>query len=669
MAFWQNLKIGTRITVGFVLVILALGVGIWVTISGLNSSKSAFGDYSTVAQNTADALQLDRTLVGFRRTLTNYIANGDQASLGRLPTQRKTVADAIDALQASVKNDERLKMLQDAEDGINAANTDLDQAIKLRSDLQKLRDEGMTPNDTAIVSAMDSFYAEKKDSGDLTSALIAGEARAALAAMRMDLSRLLDANDNSALDALPKDYDQVKKKLAELRERTFDEAPLAKIKATEQKLDTYIAAASQIAPMQAQLVPLSAKLDTAVGAVSATLGKLVKSSNASLDQSTAANNAAISSSIRFGIIIAAIAVLLGAGIGFSVARGITKPVAGMTQAMGTLAGGDTTVEIPAQGRKDEIGRMAAAVQVFKENMIETDRLRKEQEEAKKRSEAEQRQAMLDLAAKFESSVGGVVEGVSASAAELQATAESMSATAEETSRQSTAVAAASEQTTQNVQTVASATEELSASIGEIGNQVNESNRIVGEAVRQAGETTAKVQGLSEAAQKIGEVVRLINDIAGQTNLLALNATIEAARAGESGKGFAVVASEVKILATQTAKATEEIAGQVRAIQDATASSAQAIEAITRTIGRVNEISTSIASAVEEQGAATQEISRNVQQAAQGTTEVSSNITGVTRAAQDTGAAASQVLGAATELGKNGALLKTQVDQFLRTVRA
>jgi methyl-accepting chemotaxis protein len=363
------------------------------------------------------------------------------------------------------------------------------------------------------------------------------------------------------------------------------------------------------------------------------------------------------------------AVLLGACVAFIIGRSITVPLRRIIGVMQALTAGDLGVTVAGTERKDEVGEVAQAVAVFKDGLAETARLRQEQEEAKQRGESERREAMLALASRFEQTVGGVVSEVISSAQQLQVTAQTMTATAEETSRQSTAVAAASEQTTQNVQTVASATEELSASIHEISGQVTESSRIVADAVRQADETNAKVQSLAAAAQKIGDVVRLISDIAGQTNLLALNATIEAARAGEAGKGFAVVASEVKTLATQTAKATDEIGGQIRAIQEATGASAEAIAAITVTINRVNEISTAIASAVEEQGAATQEISRNVQQAAQGTTEVSSNIASVTQAAGETGAAASQVLTAAGALSRGGAALKEQVGEFLRTIRA
>jgi len=400
--------------------------------------------------------------------------------------------------------------------------------------------------------------------------------------------------------------------------------------------------------------------------------KLAEISDAerSLLATRSADQLAASSSTKTATIAGAGgAIVISILLGFFLSRTIGAPIARMTAAMTTLAQGNMSTEIPARGRKDEVGKMAEAVQVFKDNMIETEKLRAEQEAAKKRAEEERRRSMLDMANQFEASVGAVVTSVTSAAQELQKTAQSMSSVAEEAAHQSNAVAAASQQLTQNVQTVASATEELSASIQEIGNQVTESTHIVSGAVVQANDTNAKVKGLAVAAQKIGEVVTLINEIASQTNLLALNATIEAARAGEAGKGFAVVASEVKNLATQTAKATEEIGGQVRSIQEATDSSVDAIEGITTTIARVNEISTTIASAVEEQGAATQEISRNVQQAATGTNEVSANVAGVTQASQQTSAGASQVLSAATELAKSGETLRVQVDQFLRQIRA
>jgi methyl-accepting chemotaxis protein len=378
--------------------------------------------------------------------------------------------------------------------------------------------------------------------------------------------------------------------------------------------------------------------------------------------------AAVTTTRNIIIGVGILALLVAAAIGFFGARSITRPLGALTKTMRDMAEGNYDLQVPATERRDELGDMAKAGEFFRGKLIEARELAGRQA-AEQERQIERGKKMEAAVAEFDKAITEVVESVSSAATELQATAQSLSATAEETSRQSTAVAAASEQTTQNVQTVASATEELSSSIKEISNQVAESTRIVGAAVSEANDTNAKVQGLADAAQKIGEVVSLINDIAGQTNLLALNATIEAARAGEAGKGFAVVASEVKALANQTAKATDEIASQVRAIQEATGSSAQAIQGITQTINRVNEISTTIASAVEEQGAATQEIARNVQQAASGTAEVSSNITGVTQASQQTSAGSTQVLGASSELAKNGVRLRTEVEGFLKSVRA
>ena len=363
-----------------------------------------------------------------------------------------------------------------------------------------------------------------------------------------------------------------------------------------------------------------------------------------------------------------LAAVLSMVAGYLIVRAVAQPIARTTDIMRGLAKHDLSVMVEGLDRRDEIGEMAKAVQVFKENMIEGDRLAAEQkaEQTKK----ERRQAAVEgFIERFDQSASAALGSLASASAEMQSTAQSMSATAEETSRQATAVAAAAEQATGNVQTVASAAEELSSSIAEISRQVAESTRIASQAVTDATKTNDQVKALAEAAQKIGEVVKLINDIAGQTNLLALNATIEAARAGEAGKGFAVVASEVKSLATQTAKATEDIASQVKAIQSATGDSVAAIEGISGTITRINEIATTVASAVEEQGAATKEIARNVQQAAAGTTEVSSNISGVTKAAGETGAASNQVMGAAGELARQGEKLRAEVDRFLADIRA
>ncbi|ALK09969.1 methyl-accepting chemotaxis protein [Blastochloris viridis] len=363
----------------------------------------------------------------------------------------------------------------------------------------------------------------------------------------------------------------------------------------------------------------------------------------------------------------AVAAMLGAAVfGFV---GVGNPVRRIAAVLERLANGDKTVDIPFTRRGDEVGDTARAAQVFKDNLVRMDLLDAERLEAEARAEAEKKQAMHELATSFESAVGGIIGAVSSAATQLQGAAQTMSAAADETNHQSSAVAAASEEATSNVQTVASAAEELSASVSEIGRRVNESARIAAEAAKDADATAGKVARLSQAAQKIGDIVGLISTIAGQTNLLALNATIEAARAGDAGRGFAVVASEVKSLADQTAKATAEISAQIEEIQSSTAESATAIGQITEIIRQMNEIATTIASAVEQQGAATTEIARNVQQASSGTAEVSSNIVGVTRAASESSAASTQVLASAGELAMQSGVLKAEVTKFLAMVRA
>jgi methyl-accepting chemotaxis protein len=352
-----------------------------------------------------------------------------------------------------------------------------------------------------------------------------------------------------------------------------------------------------------------------------------------------------------------------------IARSITGPLSALNGTMKALAGGDTAVEVPGLERRDEVGTMACSVQVFKDGMIETERLRGEQAAAEERVAAQRKADIHRLADEFQAAVGNIVETVSSASTELEGSANSLTKTAEMTQQLSSKVAAASGEASTNVQSVAAATEEMTGSVDEISRQVQESSRIAGDAVKQAEQTDARIHKLSQSAANIGDVVKLITGVAEQTNLLALNATIEAARAGEAGRGFAVVASEVKALAAQTAKATEEIAKQITEMQTATHESVVSIKEIVSTIGRISEIAAMIAAAVEEQSAVTQEISGKVHQAAQGTADVAANITDVGRATSETGLASSQVLSAAQSLANESSRLKLEMDRFLSSVRA
>ena len=400
------------------------------------------------------------------------------------------------------------------------------------------------------------------------------------------------------------------------------------------------------------------------------VNKIVDFAKHQVEEEIAAAGQEMSSAERTALVIGlAVALLLIGTCVFSVFT-IARPMSALSASMQELANGNFAVVLPGLGRKDEIGDVAQAVENFK---VKAEEKAREEAEAKIKQDqaaAQQRKAdMIKLADSFEGAVGEIIETVSSASTELEASAGTLTKTAERAQQVTSAVAAASEEASTNVQSVASATEEMASSVNEISRQVQESARMAGEAVDQARKTNERVSELSKAAARIGDVVELINTIAGQTNLLALNATIEAARAGEAGRGFAVVASEVKALAEQTAKATGEIGQQISGIQAATQESVGAIKEISGTIERLSEISSTIAAAVEEQGAATQEISRNVQQAAAGTEQVSSNITDVQRGAGETGSASSQVLSAAQSLSRDSNRLKLEVGRFLDTVRA
>jgi methyl-accepting chemotaxis protein len=389
-------------------------------------------------------------------------------------------------------------------------------------------------------------------------------------------------------------------------------------------------------------------------------------------QNTIGPQAAASvSSTQFRILaVSGAALVLCAAAAFLISRGISGPIQRLTAVMTRIAETERTdVTVPSQHARDEVGDMARALETFRGKLDEKSRLEAEQAEREERAQAEKRQAILEMAERFETQVGHVVNAVSSAAEQMQVSAQTLTSASEQTSQQASQVTAAAEEASANVQAVSSASEELAGSIQEISRQVAQSSSIAAEASEQAARTNQQVAGLKAAADKIGEVVQIISDIAEQTNLLALNATIEAARAGDAGKGFAVVANEVKSLANQTAKATEDIRGHVSEIQAETGNAVDAIGGITDTIGRINEIAQSVASAVEEQGAATQEIARNAQEASDGTEQVTSSISGVSNAARETGTSSSEVLGAAGALGEQAQTLRGEVDRFLYEVKA
>jgi methyl-accepting chemotaxis protein len=367
--------------------------------------------------------------------------------------------------------------------------------------------------------------------------------------------------------------------------------------------------------------------------------------------------------------IAAVGLLVLLPVAWLINRDITASLRGLRTAMGRLANGDLQTVVPGLGRKDEVGEMAATVLVFRDNMTETERLRADQESVKQRAAADRKAALQAMADGFEGSIGRLVGTLSTESTELEATARSVTNMASRSDTQAAAVTSAAEEASSGLHTVAAAAEELAASISEITRQVTQSTKITGEAVENARRTDTIVRALAAGAEKIGAVVGLITNIATQTNLLALNATIEAARAGDAGKGFAVVASEVKSLATQTGKATEDIAAQVSQIQQSTQEAVRAISGISTTIEEVSTIASTIAAAVEQQGAATSEIARTVQQTSEAAQAVTVSISGVSEVAAETGTAAGTVLTAAVGLSKQADRLSAEVETFLASVRA
>jgi methyl-accepting chemotaxis protein len=664
---WMQLKVRTRLYVGFGILILS-GVGVAAFGAWQLATINAQVDRMNVASDAAlRVVRTTRLIESIRRDADRFRSGRDADSAKSLKDELDTVVDMMkDSAEAALTPDQRQVFTQSQAD-LGAFGAAFDRYAQLT----KKEDEERTQlfaGGEALTAATDRLMQTVMSARKPPILNAGAAAERSILLVRVANWRFLATNDPKGTATFKTNLDKANSALAELGKVAPKTAqPL--LSAVQSALGAYGAAFDGLATDRAKTdAVFAAEVSGKVDGVRAQLMTPEATLTGDFSDTAKATVDIVSSTGTTQAIVAAIAALTGAALAVVIGRGIVRPVSGMTAAMTKLAAGDIEAEIPARDNRDEIGEMARAVEVFKHHMIETERLSAEREVDRQAKEA--RAASLEgLTQTFEAKVGQLVGSLSAAADQMEATARDMSGTAEQTNGQSALVAVAAEQASANVQTVATAAEELHSSIAEIGRQVAQSSQIAIKAVSEARRTDATVHALAEGAQKIGDVVRLITDIAGQTNLLALNATIEAARAGDAGKGFAVVASEVKSLASQTARATEEIAGQITEIQKSTHEAVTAIQTIGGIIGEISEIATIIAAAIEEQGAATQEIARNVQEAASGTQDVTANITGVKNTATQTGEAATRVLGAAGQLAREADQLTSEVNHFLAGVRA
>jgi len=671
-AFFSNRKISTKISVGFAVVLVLTAILAVMSYRGFGQVLQGFETFAQRVKVVGIAREVDRGFVAFRRFVREYSVSGDDKLVTEARTRQQALANSIRQGIDEIKNPERHKKIIEVGEQFEHYGKDFDKLVALKQEQNKLTKEVLDPLGAKSRSEIEGLQAVIIDkSGNANNMILAGEALKQLLLARLDVNKLLGRHDQSSADGAEKALASLKIAMTALGAAiTNDEVRkvFVDVNANVGKYaEAYHKAAQNAHEVEVLANGEMAKFAQAIAADAEAIKESGIADETKIEHETA-NLIASTESLILMIAVGSLA--LGIVLAWLIGRTISKPVVGLCAGMRELAEGNFQVVLPGLGRGDEVGEMAQAVETFKVKAEEKAHAEAEAKMKQEQIAAQQRKAdMHSLADSFEAAVGEIVETVSSASTELEASAATLTKTAERAQEVTTAVAAASEEASTNVNSVASATEELSSSVNEISRQVQESARMASAAVGQARSTTERVGELSKAAARIGDVVELINTIAGQTNLLALNATIEAARAGEAGRGFAVVASEVKALAEQTAKATGEIGQQITGIQSATQDSVSAIKEISGTIEKLSEISSTIASAVEEQGAATQEISRNVQQAAQGTHQVSSNITEVQRGASETGSASSQVLSAAQSLSSDSNRLKLEVGKFLNTVRA
>ena len=666
---FANLNVGTKVGLGSGVILLFLLAVSIVSSLGLSGANGNFGDYRQLARQTNQMGRIQANLLSARLGVKDYILKGTKEAADNVTVRIGTLEELIKETETLFTDEASIEKVKTAEEEMRHYSTGFNQVIDFRAQRNAQVDKMNTlgpKSEKSLTAVMESAYQD----GDGQASFLAGQTLRHLLLARLYSNRFLVDNAQASADRATKELTSFEELAGQMRSELQNPVRQKLAQEVLEFSHAYRKAFAEVTKVIfARNEVISGTLDRIGPLVAGQMEGMKLDNKKAQDVLGPEATSSMNQAMWTAITVSGIAVLLGVLMAALLGRAISRPIVDMTSAMQNLAQGDLEAEIPAQGRMDEIGNMSLAVVVFKDNAIAVKRLEQEQEQHRLDAEKRVRDERLQLADNFEQAVMGIVQSVGDAANSMSSSADQMRGIAEQTTSRSAAVTTASVQASANVQSVATATEEMSASVQEIARQVSTSSEISNNAVTESQSATEQVQGLAEASQRIGDVVNLINDIANQTNLLALNATIEAARAGDAGKGFAVVASEVKSLASQTAKATEEISGQISAIQSATGTAVTAIEGISNTIGQISEIGNSISAAVEEQGAATQEISRNVQEAAKGTEEVNNNIGDVNQGAQETGSAAGQVLEATTDLSRQAADLRQEVEKFLSTVRA